>query len=836
MIRGTCHTFIAVLLASVIGLALAAPAPAAGPSKWILSWHVGQNVNKTLTEQGAPREERNECTVASNDECEVGAEGPGPREFNHSESVAVSALTGDVYVADEANHRVQVLDPEGQFVAMFGWNVNKTETGSVVATQAQKNICTAESHDECGPGERGTNGEPTGSTEQMWAPANVAIDPTNGLIYVFDEGYDRVDEYNATNEFILTFGGGVNAKGGNVCKVSEECQPGKSGAALGEFSSKASGGNRITLGPDGLVYIGDVGRVEKFNEQGAQEGEVSIKELSSTGFVSNVAVNNSGNLFITYQNSGGELAPGVHEFSSNGILESCVIDGQGKDIPLVQGIAFDAYGRLGIVGYNFHFSSAHAAIYQAEGPECGQTVGGAIVPPSGEVGKGIYQNKIVAASPNGIAFDLHKKSGGLVGEDQLYIADSGALSEIEGYRAVLFPEIKTCSTVIVSFTSADLCGEINPLGIQARGFFKYGTAPNKLEHETGTGFTGNGEGFVAFGYELTELVPNQEYWDETWVEAEAEGKETTAGAPPPVSFHTKTPAPEISEPPEALFEHETAAVLKASLNPEHAPTRYHFEYAACASEVQSFSECSTAQSTSDLESALYGTVGVTQEITGLAPNTPYAFRLAADNRFELKGEQEGGVAEGPEGHFTTRPLAVATATTGSATSVTATTAIISGSVLPDGQPATYAFELGVYDGPSTQFGVVFSGTAGKAMTPVQEQLALAGLQPGTTYVFRIRVQNGYSQATGAPAIFATSGLPVLLPAPGAPVELSTPQIAIPKESENPKKSLSRAQKLALALKACGRKPKNERARCKKNAHKKYDKKSHKSNVRGKQKK
>lgn len=59
-------------------------------------------------------------------------------------SVAVNRATGDVYVADGANHRVQEFTEKGEFVLMFGQEVNRTkvESEGKVASEAES-VCTA---------------------------------------------------------------------------------------------------------------------------------------------------------------------------------------------------------------------------------------------------------------------------------------------------------------------------------------------------------------------------------------------------------------------------------------------------------------------------------------------------------------------------------------------------------------------------------------------------------------------------------------------------------------------------------------------------------------------
>ena len=103
---------------------------------------------------------------------------------------------------------------------------------------------------------------------------------------------------------------------------------------------------------------------------------------------------------------------------------------------------------------------------------------------------------------------------------------------------------------------------------------------------------------------------------------------------------------------------------------------------------------------------------------------------------------------------------------------------------PDGQAATYTFELGRYTGAGTQFGIVFSGPAGAGRVPVGESLGLSGLQPGTTYAYRVAVHSGDGSAqgetaTGAMLTFTTEGLPAVLSVVSPLTQLAIPNIAFP---------------------------------------------------------
>ena len=116
------------------------------------------------------------CTASSG--CEAGVKGAGAAQFRVPKSIVADA-TGDLYVADSENNRVEKLGPHGEFLLMFGREVNKT-THADICTKAQ-----LEAGNECGAGVAGaTAGEFT-------QPSAVEMGP-EGNVYVGDQGSVQV--------------------------------------------------------------------------------------------------------------------------------------------------------------------------------------------------------------------------------------------------------------------------------------------------------------------------------------------------------------------------------------------------------------------------------------------------------------------------------------------------------------------------------------------------------------------------------------------------------------------------------------------------------------------
>ena len=326
------------------------------------------------------------------------------------------------------------------------------------------------------------------------------------------------------------------------------------------------------------------------------------------------------------------------------------------------------------------------------------------------------------------------------------------------------------------------------------------------------------------------LLPGEILYDKLagYDEANPESEEALTGE----ELTTPVPMvpPRVVGEPSVSFVNFSSAVMSGELNPENANTRYEFQYAktsACEELEQELQhsvvvgECSGKGETPALESSEYGRLHTSLEASGLQPATRYRYRLFAVNGGG-DAVNENGVSPLPEDTFTTAPAPVPLAETSLPSAITATSAIASGKVNPDNQPAVYTFELGIYNGASTQYGIVLSASAGSGAIAIEKNLTLSGLRPSTTYAYRIVISSTYGTSYGAPVTFTTSGLLAALQQPSVLEQLPIPNIAFPRTPTHlaPKK-LTTTQQLANALKACTKKPKTKRTACKRNARKRY---------------
>jgi hypothetical protein len=276
------------------------------------------------------------ATACIGESIEEGAEsgrGSQPGQLRSSDEIAIdndlaSASYGDVYVVDQRNFRVQKYSPAGQFLLMFGGEVDKT-TGA--------DVCTAEDvevkHDICGDGVPGT-----------------------GPSHFYEENPP-------------TGGGG-------------------SFAAKTWFER---GSNSIAVGPDGTVYVGDYGRIQEFESSGAFAGEFTLPVGAGEEpqFVSSLAVDSAGDIYErseTNHRDGSPTTqvPGVREFSPAHALLRTFDAGPGEVGSDPAHIALDEDGDLFTTEpFTFRAFKPTGALYaeftsdQVERPPSGIAIGAA---------------------------------------------------------------------------------------------------------------------------------------------------------------------------------------------------------------------------------------------------------------------------------------------------------------------------------------------------------------------------------------------------------------------------------------------------------------------------
>jgi tripartite motif-containing protein 71 len=249
-------------------------------------------------------------------EGQFGSYGTGAGMFVEPNGIAVDQQSGDVYVVDSNNERVDRFTGQGRFVLAWGWGVadGKSE-------RLQR--CTV----ACFAGLRGAGAGQLGFAEG----AAVDNDPASASrhdVYVVDISNARVQKFSPDGRFLLMFGGQVNQSARergetaneDVCPVrpGDRCAAGVSGSGAGRFEFLVEG-NFIGVGPTGTVYVGDRNRVQEFDADGRYLTQLklipSVTGEGERGGTIGLAVDAAGDVYAIRDG-----VSGVQEYSPQGRL------------------------------------------------------------------------------------------------------------------------------------------------------------------------------------------------------------------------------------------------------------------------------------------------------------------------------------------------------------------------------------------------------------------------------------------------------------------------------------------------------------------------------------
>lgn len=210
------------------------------------------------------------CTIS----CKAGLAGSGTGQLKEPRGIAVNAA-GNVYVSESPNSRVDIFKEKGEFLSTFGWGVTDAKSELETCTTA------------CKAGLAGSgNGQFNGLRGMTITPA--------GNVWVIESTNNRVQEFNAANEYVLKFGtsgtgsgqfkepkGIAYTQGGNVLVADEGNARVQAftttGAFLSTFGTKGTGTGQLEE-PSGLaltsnenVYVVDFknNRVQQWRPAGA---------------------------------------------------------------------------------------------------------------------------------------------------------------------------------------------------------------------------------------------------------------------------------------------------------------------------------------------------------------------------------------------------------------------------------------------------------------------------------------------------------------------------------------------------------------------------------------
>jgi len=212
--------------------------------------------------------------------------------FGEPDALATSS-TGDLYVVDGSNERIQELGPSEEFLRMWGRGVQNGELHFEVCTEAAPKECRI-----------GAQGEEAGAFEFIkGAPASIAIDPS-GNVWVPDPGNERVQEFTSDGAFVMGFGWGVSDGAEAFETCTSKCRAGLKRALPTEFENPLG----AAAAPSGCgIYVTDANAddlVDVFDDPssaacgGQGEPEPKLEEKTPTNNGGGSSGNTSSSLGI----------------------------------------------------------------------------------------------------------------------------------------------------------------------------------------------------------------------------------------------------------------------------------------------------------------------------------------------------------------------------------------------------------------------------------------------------------------------------------------------------------------------------------------------------------
>jgi hypothetical protein len=237
---------------------------------------------------------------------QFGSTGSGAGQLTTPTGVA-SDPSGNVYVGDTSNHRIDEFSSTGAFIKAYGWGVVNGANAFETCTSS----CLA--------------GIPGGGAGQLSYPYGVASDPS-GNVYVADLGNQRVDEFSSAGSFTKSYGWGVldGASAFETCTSS--CQGGIGGEGAGQLDYPYG----VASDPSGNVYVTDTqfDQIDEFSSSGAflrvfgNYGSGAGQMVTPTG----LGTDPSGNVYVA-----DNMNMRIDEFSSAGVFTKAygwgVLDG-----------------------------------------------------------------------------------------------------------------------------------------------------------------------------------------------------------------------------------------------------------------------------------------------------------------------------------------------------------------------------------------------------------------------------------------------------------------------------------------------------------------------------
>jgi hypothetical protein len=632
------------------------------------------------------------CVPASGDACKNGSEGSAGGSMSSPQGIAVNQASGDVYVTDQGNRRVDQYDQNGNFIRAFGKDVVATgfPGNSAEASAAQTLTVTA-----------------TGGKYKLkfagQETAELAFNATAAQIQTALQGLSSIGAGNATvtetsaGVFKVTFAGnlannpeplittesgpGEPLSGGTATVANtttgsnafEVCLPNticKAAAAAAQGTT-----NGAFAGSIGYPAVAPAGAPNAGNLLVADSANLRVQEFSSAGIflrafgfdVTKGGPGNTGTAFEVCTEANGDACKVGVTGSGNGQFATAtptrVAEDSAGDVYTVEPTAnfrvqkftlpsnvvtpqgpFDAADLTGVSGAaptDVAVNPANNDVLVNKGFAAGVTPSCPILgTPS------VAESRAIEVSSAGALEGTHGACVGMTpvsglavrgSNGNVYVSSTFVAPRVYVLNAgqPAAPTVSITNVSGVGAHAATINALINPAGPE----LPYGNETTyKLEYKRSVDASFStlynteataGNRTTASAIALTAGgLEAGTSYDVRLVATKGLG---SGGASQTVSFSTASTPPDVSL-MSYLPVNGTSAVLEGSVNPDNSATGYHFDYVGQAGFEASGFTGATRVPAADASAGSGATaVRAAQQISGLAPGTTYHYRLVASN-------------------------------------------------------------------------------------------------------------------------------------------------------------------------------------------------------------
>ena len=269
---------------------------------------------------------------------QFGGYGNSDGKFNAPRAMAMDS-SGNIYVADRLNHRIQKFDSNGNFIAKwgsFGTNNGQFKYPRGVAVDAQNNIYITDSDNY-----RVQKFDSNGNFITKWGsygtgngrlsyPQDVVVD-SQGNVWVSDYENYRIQKFTSTGTYIMKFG--------------------SYGSGDGQFIPAYD----LAIDANDNIYVADRSnnRVQKFDSNGNFLMKFGSNGTGDGQFVlpSGVEVDTDGNIYVADANNNR-----IQKFDSNGnfVAKWGAIGSGDGNLSNPQGLMLDNNNNILVADYGNH--------------------------------------------------------------------------------------------------------------------------------------------------------------------------------------------------------------------------------------------------------------------------------------------------------------------------------------------------------------------------------------------------------------------------------------------------------------------------------------------------